>query len=163
MVVAQSTALEWPPAGPTAVQAMTDATEALATTLVAAGWKPLPLGGAWYAKRFAWEPTGAEPAEASPDHGAWRRVREVLPVALLCAVIVLAPIAAVQLRGRGDNAPAVRATPSPAKGPADTGTARAAKPKSSDGVDLTIPVLILVSVVALAVVVRQTRARDAER
>jgi hypothetical protein len=54
--VAQSAALEWPPSGPTAVQALSDAAGALEEALLSAGWAPLPAGDAWYAKRFRWEP-----------------------------------------------------------------------------------------------------------
>jgi hypothetical protein len=65
--VAQSSPLEWPPTCAPSVEAMTDAVATLEASLEAAGWKPLPPGRAWYAKRFAWEPialvSGAEPAE----------------------------------------------------------------------------------------------------
>jgi len=58
-VVAESARLEWPPAGAAAVPALTAAAEELETRLVAAGWRPLPPGDAWYAKRFAWEPVAS--------------------------------------------------------------------------------------------------------
>jgi hypothetical protein len=68
--VAQSPPLEWPPTGPASVQALTDAAESLEASLVAARWKALPPGRAWYSKRFAWEPVasaaGAERAETEP-------------------------------------------------------------------------------------------------
>jgi hypothetical protein len=73
VTLAQSPPLEWPPSGPAAVQATTDAAEQLAAAMTAAGWKPLPPGRAWYAKRFAWEPVAAKPAVgagASPSNGA---------------------------------------------------------------------------------------------
>jgi hypothetical protein len=69
VTLAQSPPLEWPPSGPAAVQATTDAAEELAATLAAAGWKALPPGRAWYAKRFAWEPVAATPADAAPSNG----------------------------------------------------------------------------------------------
>jgi hypothetical protein len=66
--VAQSGALEWPPSGPTAVQALSDAARALEEALLSAGWSPLPAGEAWYAKRFAWAPRQAPrpPADGRP-------------------------------------------------------------------------------------------------
>ena len=177
--VVQSAPLEWPPAGAEAVQAMTDATEELEATLVAAGWKPLPRGRAWYAKRFAWEPVVAERPEtapvtpvpkAVPDEDAKPPIRQrVLWIALLCALIAFGPITALQLRGgnndapAGNNdAPAVRATPTPGNGPADTGTTPTAKPKTSEEVDLTTAGLILLCVVVFVVVIRW-QAREPDR
>jgi hypothetical protein len=58
ITIARSPALEWPPAGPESVQAVTEAVETLEVSLVAAGWTVLPAGAAWYAKRFAWKPAG---------------------------------------------------------------------------------------------------------
>jgi len=55
-VLADSGPLEWPPTGPAAVQALTEAAETLESALLAGGWKSLPPGREWYAKRFAWEP-----------------------------------------------------------------------------------------------------------
>jgi hypothetical protein len=60
-VVAESARFEWPPAG-AAVPALTAAAEELETRAVAAGWRPLPPGDAWYAKRYAWEPVASMPA-----------------------------------------------------------------------------------------------------
>jgi hypothetical protein len=54
VIVAESTRVPWPP-DTAGVSAMTAAAEELETRLVAAGWRPLPPGDAWYAKRFAWE------------------------------------------------------------------------------------------------------------
>jgi hypothetical protein len=62
VVVDESAWLPWPPSGAAAVQALTAAAEELETRLVAAGWRPLPRGDAWYAKRFAWEPVASTPA-----------------------------------------------------------------------------------------------------
>jgi hypothetical protein len=59
--LASSPALEWPPDGPAAVLALTEATDRLEAKLLAAGWKPLPPGQEWYAKRFSWQPV-QEPA-----------------------------------------------------------------------------------------------------
>jgi hypothetical protein len=66
--VAQSAALEWPPSGPAAVQALSDAARALEEALLSAGWTPLPAGEAWYAKRFAWaaRPATRQPADGKP-------------------------------------------------------------------------------------------------
>jgi hypothetical protein len=65
-VVAESPRLQWPPIGATSIQAMTDAVDGLERSLASAGWKPLAAGRAWYAKRFAWEPLSAPPAEDEP-------------------------------------------------------------------------------------------------
>jgi hypothetical protein len=62
-VVAESARFEWPPTG-AAVPALTAAAEELETRMVAAGWRPLPPGDAWYAKRYAWEPVASVPAAA---------------------------------------------------------------------------------------------------
>jgi hypothetical protein len=61
-VVAESTRLEWPPADAAGAPALAAAAEELETRLVAAGWRPLPSGDPWYAKRFAWEPVAPMPA-----------------------------------------------------------------------------------------------------
>ena len=60
VTLGESPPLEWPPAGARSVQALTDAVKTLESTLVGAGWTPLPRGSAWYAKRFTWQP-GARP------------------------------------------------------------------------------------------------------
>jgi len=60
-VVAESARLEWPPTSAVAVAAMTAAAEDLEARLVTVGWRPLPPGDAWYAKRFAWEPAARVP------------------------------------------------------------------------------------------------------
>jgi hypothetical protein len=75
--VAQSAALEWPPSGPAAVQALSDAARALEEALLSAGWAPLPAGEAWYAKRFRWEPrpAAARPAEGKPAAARPKAVR----------------------------------------------------------------------------------------
>jgi hypothetical protein len=56
-VLAESAQLEWPPSGAAAVAAMTAAADDLEARLLAAGWRPLPRGDAWYARRFGWEPS----------------------------------------------------------------------------------------------------------
>lgn len=66
--IARSVALEWPPAGPAGVQALTDAAEDLEAFLVDAGWRALPPGDAWYAKRFGWEPIGDTAGIAASAH-----------------------------------------------------------------------------------------------
>ena len=71
--IAESAPLEWPPSGTAAVQALTDAAQALEISLLAAGWQPRPPGSAWYAKRFAWEPAAAlEPRDPAPSRFARR-------------------------------------------------------------------------------------------
>jgi hypothetical protein len=63
VTIAESVPLEWPPSGPKSVQAMSRAADELEAAVLAAGWKPLPPGEAWYAKRFAW-PRAAVPRRA---------------------------------------------------------------------------------------------------
>jgi hypothetical protein len=67
-LIAESDVLEWPPSGPAAVQALTDAVDELASGLTSAGWTALEPGAAWYAKRFIWHPTAtlAAPDEIEP-------------------------------------------------------------------------------------------------
>ena len=60
--VAESRPLHWPPGRGDSVLALSEAAEQLEAALLAAGWKPLPPGSAWYAKRFMSEPA----AEAAP-------------------------------------------------------------------------------------------------
>ncbi|MEP6688787.1 MAG: hypothetical protein ABJC36_10595 [Gemmatimonadales bacterium] len=50
------------------MQALGGAAEILRAALVSAGWKALPNAGEWYARRFAWEPAGAEPDDAPAAH-----------------------------------------------------------------------------------------------
>jgi hypothetical protein len=75
VVVAASGPLEWPPTSAASVQALSVGTRELEDGLAAAGWRPLPPGSAWYAKRFAWEPVdprvdGAVPTPADPAEPA---------------------------------------------------------------------------------------------
>jgi hypothetical protein len=67
----ESAMLEWPPGGARSVQALTDAVKTLESTLVGAGWTPLPRGSAWYAKRFTWQP-GARPRAVPATAGRTR-------------------------------------------------------------------------------------------
>lgn len=62
LILAESAPVQWPPSGPQSIRAMSQAAEALNAKLLEAGWRPLPAGSAWYAKRFAWDP----PAQAAP-------------------------------------------------------------------------------------------------
>ena len=164
--VAQSPPLDWPPDGPAAVRAVTDAADELAATLVAAGWKPLPPGSAWYAKRFAWEPAGAEPANGlkaapkstgvkpvapprpetrvpasgesvTPDRVSGRRSRGN-QLTVLAALAVVGLIAALQLAGGDDGAPAGGS-------------------KADEGIDLSVPLLVLVLVLLLLLMIWQIR------
>jgi hypothetical protein len=67
--IAESPPLAWPPTDAASVDALTDAAQALHAAMLSAGWTALQAGTAWYAKRFAWEPTApsaAEPAAAPP-------------------------------------------------------------------------------------------------
>ena len=194
--VAQSPPLEWPPDGPAAVQAITDAAEELAATLAAAGWTALPPGRAWYAKRFAWEPVAAEPAqpvESAPSNSTvTARAKPVASpspatprpapggggttarvgsgrlgwkqIALLCVLLALGPIAALQFGGKRDGAPAVRSTPTPVtQAPGTPATEPTAAPtpkpkrKSSGGIDLSVPLLVLLGLLSLVLMIRQSR------
>jgi hypothetical protein len=65
-IVAESAPLEWPPASDASVQELSGAAELLEAAMVTAGWKALASGGAWYAKRFAWEPDTAARAPTAP-------------------------------------------------------------------------------------------------
>jgi hypothetical protein len=65
-VLAESGPLAWPPADPAAVQALREAAQQLEAALISAGWRALPPGREWYAKRFAWEPVGARRPPARP-------------------------------------------------------------------------------------------------
>jgi hypothetical protein len=62
VLLAESPPLDWPPSGPDSVAALTSAVRMLEASLLAAGWRPLDPGRAWYAKRLAWEPAPDEPA-----------------------------------------------------------------------------------------------------
>ncbi len=59
--VSESEPLGWPPTGPESVNALKHAVEQLESGAVAAGWRPAPSGGAWYAKRFIWQPARVPP------------------------------------------------------------------------------------------------------
>jgi hypothetical protein len=81
-VIAKSEPLEWPPASAATVQRLTAAAWELETSLVAAGWRPLPPGDAWYAKRFAWEPVASTPDAHSgrfDRRRAWQDPVEPVP------------------------------------------------------------------------------------
>jgi hypothetical protein len=72
-VVAESDPLQWPPAGPTAVRALSGAVAKLEASLVAAGWKALPPEREWYAKRFAWEPVAEGQTVQPPGSSRFAR------------------------------------------------------------------------------------------
>jgi hypothetical protein len=159
VTIAESPPLEWPPGGPAAVQAMTAAAEKLAATLVTAGWKALPPGRSWYAKRFAWAPVRAEAtpvrsaaaAEAPSDQGAPQPARRRgRRLALLCVLIALGALAVLQL-SRGDDNPR-DARPAPAAG----ATATPAR-EPSHGTDLSVPLLVLLGLVPVVLLIRKTR------
>jgi putative inorganic carbon (HCO3(-)) transporter len=90
--IAESPRLEWPPATTTAVEALGRAVRQLEAALLTAGWKALPSRGAWYAKRFAWEPvTAPRPAARRTAPMAW------WGAAGMAAVLLGAALAAVPL------------------------------------------------------------------
>jgi hypothetical protein len=55
-ILAESPSVEWPPSGDTSLPTLATAAEELERGLIGAGWRPLPPGDAWYAKRFTWDP-----------------------------------------------------------------------------------------------------------
>jgi hypothetical protein len=161
--IARSPALDWPPEGPAAVQAVTDAADELAATLMAAGWMPQPPGSAWYAKRFAWEPAVAGPvkrpagpkavpsapsgtqrvaprAPASGEAGPPDRVRSrrsrVKLVGVLGLLAVVGLIAALQI---GD------------------GSEESSTAKAGETIDVSVPLLVLAAVLMLVLIIRQIR------
>jgi hypothetical protein len=75
VVIAESEPLEWPPRGPASVQAMSRAADELESSLLAAGWKPLPPGEAWYAKRFAWQRVAAPAVTVTEEEVETKRRR----------------------------------------------------------------------------------------
>ena len=100
VAIAESVALEWPPSGPESVQAMSRAADELEAAMLAAGWKPLPPGEAWYAKRFAW-PRAAAPRRASVGAAA---VAGPEPAASVGAAAVAGPEPAARAVGAEDAA-----------------------------------------------------------
>jgi hypothetical protein len=137
VTIAHSDPLNWPPKRPESVQALTDAAEALEATLLVAGWRPLPPGSAWYAKRFIAEPSAASAPsdEVAPwpptPHAARDRIpeghsgtvpeagdrpamRRTVLVATVGQLVLAAAVIGVLL-GRafvaGDGAPAARPAP----------------------------------------------------
>jgi hypothetical protein len=135
LALARSDRLEWPPAGPASVQAMTEAAEQLEAALLAAGWKALPRRDTWYAGRFAWDPDSSPPTELGPTSpappvgvqpvGAERDelataepAHRRLPVAIVAILVVASAglLLATGLGGDGgDDSPAV--DPAPATRP----------------------------------------------
>jgi hypothetical protein len=69
VTIAHSRPVDWPPTGSACVRALTDTVEALEAALLAAGWRPLPQGSAWYAKRFIGGPSArsARSVEVAPN------------------------------------------------------------------------------------------------
>ena len=63
-VLADAGPVQWPPMTPTSVQALGATAAELEASLVDAGWRALPPGHEWYAKRFAWEPVAEEPSRS---------------------------------------------------------------------------------------------------
>ena len=87
-----------------AVQALREAAEALETSLLTAGWTPLPAGSAWYAKRFAWAAEAAAeetpPERSAPPRAAPRSVAPSAERAPLEPVSALPQAAAAPGAGR---------------------------------------------------------------
>jgi hypothetical protein len=71
--VAESRPLDWPPQRGDSVRALGEAAEELEAAVLAAGWRPLPPGSTWYAKRFSSEPAAeaAPLGPAAPAPPAW--------------------------------------------------------------------------------------------
>ena len=170
--VAQSPALAWPPEGDAEVQAVATAADELAATVVTAGWKELPAGTAWYAKRFAWEPVAAAPAEEVKPPA---RVERPKPPPKRVAPAARPPkrVAPAAAAGNGDGVPAKR---SRAKAVAVLGLLaivgviaalqlrdggdEGRRSAPSGGLDLTIPLLALVSLVFLVLLIREMRRKS---
>jgi hypothetical protein len=83
VALAESRPLQWPPSDPKSVRDISRAVERLEASLLAGGWTPLPPGGAWYAKRFAWAPAAprnerqpAPPAGTAAPPGRFKRQKE---------------------------------------------------------------------------------------
>jgi hypothetical protein len=55
-ILVESPSVEWPPSSDTSLPTLTTAAEELEHRLIGAGWRPLPPGDTWYAKRFTWDP-----------------------------------------------------------------------------------------------------------
>lgn len=163
--LAQSPPLKWPPSGPAAVQAMNDAADKLADTLLAAGWKPRKPGDAWYAKRFAWEPVvdeGADAAPSKPAAAAGVSARSRLRVVVLaCVLVALVSIVALQLGSSGgSHTPPVRPTATATAQAPGTTTARpapASTPKPKHGFDASVPLVVFLGLIALFVTTRHAR------
>ena len=172
--IAQSPALDWPPEGPAAVQAVTDAADDLAATLVEAGWKPLPAGSAWYAKRFAWEPAVAEPAKGATGATGPKAVQSTpsgkKPVA------PPRPAPRVPKSGEAGTPDRVRSRRSRAKkvgvlgvlavvgliaalqfGGSDDPPAGRSAAKAGETIDVSVPLLALVAVLMLVLIIGQIR------
>ncbi len=170
VMLAQSEPQEWPPTGRTAVNAMKEAAERLATMLADAGWKELEPGESWYSKRFEWEPVAAEspvqPVQpvAAPDAKP-ERPRSSRPrwqaIVLLCVLVALAPIAVYALSRDVDNTPPVRSAPTPTVTATETPAAQPTpEPTPSQGADLTGPLVVVLGLVALILLmIRTQRAR----
>jgi len=127
--IARSRPLDWPPTGPASVGALTDAVETLEAALLRAGWRALPRGNAWYAKRFVREPSAAAAASAEAraqgDPSPWGGVsgsghrpfaRRGVMVATVGQLVLAAAVIGVLL-GRAfvadDGAPAARPMAAP--------------------------------------------------
>jgi hypothetical protein len=170
--IARSPALDWPPEGPAAVQAVTDAADDLAATLVAAGWTPLPPGSAWYAKRFAWEPPVADPAKRPTGPKA-------VPSTQSGAQPVAPPRPAPRVPTSGDAGPPGRGRSRRSRikqvgvlgllavvglvvalqlgDGSDEPSAGRSAAKAGETIDVSVPLLALVAVLMLVLIIRQIR------
>lgn len=78
--LAQTAPLEWPPPDAGAVQAMTDAAQALEVSMLDDGWEPLEPGEGWYAKRFARRQPSAAPTRSVEHTSEDRRAADAADV-----------------------------------------------------------------------------------
>jgi hypothetical protein len=74
VTIGESARIDWPPKGAAAVEALRQAPKQLEAALLAAGWRSLPPGDKWYARRFAWTAETPEPSLApAPRLGRFER------------------------------------------------------------------------------------------
>jgi hypothetical protein len=56
VTLAESAPVQWPPNDAESIRAVSRVAETLSAALAAGGWRELSPRGAWYARRFAWDP-----------------------------------------------------------------------------------------------------------
>jgi hypothetical protein len=57
VTLAESGPVPWPPSDAESIREVSEAAETLSAALAAGGWQELSPGDAWYARRFAWDPS----------------------------------------------------------------------------------------------------------